>query len=267
MLLELSHVSKIYGDLHALDDLSLEVPRGQWLSVVGSSGSGKTTLMNIVGCMDTPTKGSVRLDGRELGSLNAAPHNDIRNKVLGQVYQKFHLIGHLTAVENVMVAQYYHSMTDEKEALEALENVGLADRADHLPSQLSGGEQQRVCIARALINHPEIVLADEPTGNLDETNEQLVLDIFSRLHEQGTTLIVVTHDSHVASCGQRQILLNHGRLVGEKLSEGDEGRRTSTMLDFADKPPGADGGGTTGAEIKSADEADPLGEPEPKEQR
>ncbi|EHM94045.1 ABC transporter ATP-binding protein [Actinomyces johnsonii] len=267
MLLELSHVSKIYGDLHALDDLSLEVPRGQWLSVVGSSGSGKTTLMNIVGCMDTPTKGSVRLDGRELGSLNAAQLTDIRKNVIGLVFQQFHLIGHLTAVENVMVAQYYHSMTDEKEALEALENVGLADRADHLPSQLSGGEQQRVCIARALINHPEIVLADEPTGNLDETNEQLVLDIFSRLHEQGTTLIVVTHDSHVASCGQRQILLNHGRLVGEKLSEGDEGRRTSTMLDFDDKPPGADGGGTTGAEIKSADEADPLGEPEPKEQR
>ena len=267
MLLELSHVSKIYGDLHALDDLSLEVPRGQWLSVVGSSGSGKTTLMNIVGCMDTPTKGSVRLDGRELGSRNAAQLTDNRKNVIGLVFQKFHLNGHHTAVENVMVAQYYHSMTDEKEALEALENVGLADRADHLPSQLSGGEQQRVCIARALINHPEIVLADEPTGNLDETNEQLVLDIFSRLHEQGTTLIVVTHDSHVASCGQRQILLNHGRLVGEKLSEGDEGRRTSTMLDFDDKPPGADGGGTTGAEIKSADEADPLGEPEPKEQR
>ena len=253
MLLELSHVSKIYGDLHALDDLSLEVPRGQWLSVVGSSGSGKTTLMNIVGCMDTPTKGSVRLDGRELGSLNAPQLTHNRKNGIGLVFQQ--------------LAQYYHSMTDEKEALEALENVGLADRADHLPSQLSGGEQQRVCIARALINHPEIVLADEPTGNLDETNEQLVLDIFSRLHEQGTTLIVVTHDSHVASCGQRQILLNHGRLVGEKLSEGDEGRRTSTMLDFADKPPGADGGGTTGAEIKSADEADPLGEPEPKEQR
>ena len=158
MLLELSHVSKIYGDLHALDDLSLEVPRGQWLSVVGSSGSGKTTLMNIVGCMDTPTKGSVRLDGRELGSLNAAQLTDIRKNVIGLVFQQFHLIGHLTAVENVMVAQYYHSMTDEKEALEALENVGLADRADHLPSQLSGGEQQRVCIARALINHPEIVL-------------------------------------------------------------------------------------------------------------
>ena len=132
-----------------------------------------------------------------------------------------------------MVAQYYHSMTDEKEALEALEGVGLGERAHHLPSQLSGGEQQRVCIARALINHPELVLADEPTGNLDETNEQLVLDIFSRLHEQGTTLIVVTHDAHVASCGQRQILLNHGRLVGERLNEDGQGRGEANMLDLA----------------------------------
>lgn len=212
VLLQLRHVSKIYGELHAVDDVSLEVPRGQWLSLVGSSGSGKTTLMNIIGCMDTATRGSVLLDGRELGRLNAAQLTEIRKNVIGLVFQQFHLIPHLTAVENVMVAQYYHSMTDEKEALEALGDVGLGERAHHLPSQLSGGEQQRVCIARALINHPEIVLADEPTGNLDEANEQLVLDIFARLHEAGTTLIVVTHDAHVASCGQRQILLNHGRL-------------------------------------------------------
>lgn len=233
MLLELSHVSKIYGDLHAVDDLSLSVPRGQWLSIVGSSGSGKTTLMNIIGCMDTPSTGTVTLDGRELGRLNASQLTQIRKNVIGLVFQQFHLVPHLTAVENVMVAQYYHSMTDEKEALEALEGVGLGERAHHLPSQLSGGEQQRVCIARALINHPELVLADEPTGNLDETNEQLVLDIFSRLHEQGTTLIVVTHDAHVASCGQRQILLNHGRLVGERLNEGGQGRGEANMLDLA----------------------------------
>ncbi|MCL3776694.1 MULTISPECIES: ABC transporter ATP-binding protein [unclassified Actinomyces] len=232
-LLQLRHVSKIYGDLHAVDDVSLDVPRGQWLSLVGSSGSGKTTLMNIIGCMDTPSKGSVLLDGRELGRLNAAQLTDIRKNVIGLVFQQFHLVPHLTAVENVMVAQYYHSMTDEKEALAALDNVGLAERAHHLPSQLSGGEQQRVCIARALINHPEIVLADEPTGNLDEANEQLVLDIFHRLHAQGTTLIVVTHDAHVASCGERQVLLNHGRLVGEKMNDGAERRRTSDMLDFA----------------------------------
>ncbi|WP_314719699.1 ABC transporter ATP-binding protein [uncultured Actinomyces sp.] len=232
MLLELSHVSKIYGDLAAVDDLSLTVPRGQWLSIVGSSGSGKTTLMNIIGCMDTPTKGTVTLDGRELGSLTAGQLTDIRKNVIGLVFQQFHLIPHLTAVENVMVAQYYHSMVDEKEARQMLDSVGLADRAHHLPSQLSGGEQQRVCIARALINRPELVLADEPTGNLDETNEQLVLDIFGRLHAQGTTLIVVTHDAHVASTGQRQILLNHGRLVGEKTNEGFEGRRAADMLDF-----------------------------------
>ena len=232
VLLQLRHVSKIYGELHAVDDVSLEVPRGQWLSLVGSSGSGKTTLMNIIGCMDTATRGSVLLDGRELGRLNAAQLTEIRKNVIGLVFQQFHLIPHLTAVENVMVAQYYHSMTDEKEALG---DVGLGERAHHLPSQLSGGEQQRVCIARALINHPEIVLADEPTGNLDEANEQLVLDIFARLHEAGTTLIVVTHDAHVASCGQRQILLNHGRLVGEKLNDGTEGRRSADMLDFGQK--------------------------------
>lgn len=232
-LLQLRHVSKIYGDLHAVDDVSLDVPRGQWLSLVGSSGSGKTTLMNIIGCMDTASKGSVLLDGRELGRLNAAQLTDIRKNVIGLVFQQFHLVPHLTAVENVMVAQYYHSMTDEKEAMEALEKVGLAERAHHLPSQLSGGEQQRVCIARALINHPEIVLADEPTGNLDEANEQLVLDIFERLHAQGTTLIVVTHDAHVASCGERQVLLNHGRLVGEKMNDGAGRRRTRDMLDFA----------------------------------
>ncbi|MBM6978886.1 MAG: ABC transporter ATP-binding protein [Actinomyces succiniciruminis] len=237
VLLELQHVSKIYGDLHAVDDLSLQVPRGQWLSVVGSSGSGKTTLMNIIGCMDTPTRGSVLLDGRELGRLNASQLTDIRKHVIGLVFQQFHLIPHLTAIENVMVAQYYHSMTDEKEALAALENVGLGERAHHLPSQLSGGEQQRVCIARALINHPQLVLADEPTGNLDEANEQLVLDIFARLHAAGTTLIVVTHDAHVASCGQRQILLNHGRLVGEKHNVGGAGRRESDMLDFGQGEP------------------------------
>ena len=234
-LVQLRHVSKIYGELHAVDDVTLDVPRGQWLSLVGSSGSGKTTLMNIIGCMDTPSEGSVLLDGRELGRLNAAQLTDIRKNVIGLVFQQFHLVPHLTAVETVMVAQYYPSMTDEKEALAALENVGLGERAHHLPSQLSGGEQQRVCIARALINHPEIVLADEPTGNLDEANEQLVLDIFARLHEAGTTLIVVTHDAHVASCGQRQILLNHGRLVGEKLNDGTEGRRSADMLDFGQK--------------------------------
>ena len=219
MLLELDHISKIYCDLHEVDDLSLTVPQGEWLAIVGSSGSGKTTLMNMIGCMDTPSKGSVSLEGRKLEDLNAGQLADVRKNLIGLVFQKFYLVPHLTAVENVMVAQYYHSVVDEKQALEALKKVGLKDRAHHLPSQLSGGEQQRVCVARALINNPKLILADEPTGNLDEKNEKIVLDLFRQLHEQGTTVIVVTHDALVASCAQREIMLNHGVLVGEKWND------------------------------------------------
>lgn len=219
MLLELDHVSKIYGDLHAVDDLSLSVDEGEWLAIVGSSGSGKTTLMNIIGCMDAPSQGSVSLEGRELNDLNASQLADVRKNVIGLVFQKFYLVPHLTAVENVMVAQYYHSVVNEQQAMEALANVGLAERAHHLPGQLSGGEQQRVCIARALINCPKLILADEPTGNLDETNEKIVLDLFRKLHDQGTTIIVVTHDALVASCAQREIMLNHGVLVGERWND------------------------------------------------
>lgn len=224
MLLELDHISKIYGDLHAVDDLSLTVPQGQWLAIVGSSGSGKTTLMNMIGCMDTPSKGSVMLEGRRLEDLNARQLADVRKNMIGLVFQKFYLVPHLTAVENVMVAQYYHSVVDEKQAMEALERVGLKERAHHLPGQLSGGEQQRVCIARALINCPKLILADEPTGNLDEKNEKIVLDLFRQLHEQGTTVIVVTHDALVASCAQREIMLNHGVLVGEQWND-EEAKR------------------------------------------
>ena len=216
MLLTLNHVSKIYGSLRAVDDLSLTVPQGEWLSIVGSSGSGKTTLMNIIGCMDSPSKGSVALQGRKLEDLNAGQLADVRKNVIGLVFQKFYLVSHLTAVENVMVAQYYHSVVDEAQAMEALERVGLKDRAHHLPSQLSGGEHQLVCVARALINCPKLLLADEPTGNLDEKNEQIVLDLFKQLHKQGTTIIVVTHDSLVAQCADREIMLNHGVLVGER---------------------------------------------------
>lgn len=216
MLLTLDHISKIYGSLRAVDDLSLTVPEGEWLSIVGSSGSGKTTLMNIIGCMDSPSKGSVSLQGRKLEDLNAGQLADVRKNVIGLVFQKFYLVPHLTAVENVMVAQYYHSVVDEAQAMDALDRVGLKDRAHHLPSQLSGGEQQRVCVARALINCPKLLLADEPTGNLDEKNEQIVLDLFKQLHNQGTTIIVVTHDSLVAQCADREIMLNHGVLVGER---------------------------------------------------
>jgi putative ABC transport system ATP-binding protein len=176
-------------------------------------------MMNIVGCMDKPTSGTVILDGINISKESARNLTNIRRDKIGLVFQQFHLINYLTAVENVMVAQYYHSMPDENEALQALERVGLADRAKHLPSQLSGGEQQRVCIARALINYPMLILADEPTGNLDETNEGIVLDIFRQLHRQGSTIVVVTHDPEVAEESERTIVLEHGRIAKTVLNK------------------------------------------------
>lgn len=218
-LLEVKNVSKIYGPLKALDNVDLTVENGEWVAIMGPSGSGKSTMMNIIGCMDKPTMGEVLLDGADISKESNKALTAIRRDKIGLIFQQFHLVNYLTAVENVMVSQYYHSMPDEKEALEALERVGLKDRAKHLPSQLSGGEQQRVCIARALINHPEIVLADEPTGNLDEANEGIVLEIFKQLHREGTTLIVVTHDPEVAEEAQRTVVLEHGRLVKEIINE------------------------------------------------
>ncbi|MBQ6174106.1 MAG: ABC transporter ATP-binding protein [Clostridia bacterium] len=218
-LLDIRHVSKIYGELRALDDVSLKVEQGEWVAIMGPSGSGKSTMMNIIGCMDKPTKGEVILDGTDIARESSKRLTDIRRDKIGLIFQQFHMVNYLTAVENVMVSQYYHSMPDEAEALEALDRVGLRERARHLPSQLSGGEQQRVCVARALINHPEIILADEPTGNLDETNENIVLDLFRQLHNEGTTLIVVTHDPEVADAAQRTIVLEHGRLVREVINE------------------------------------------------
>ena len=215
MLLELDHISKIYGDLHAVDDLSLTVPQGQWLAIVGSSGSGKTTLMNMIGCMDTPSKGSVMLEGRRLEDLNARQLADVRKNMIGLVFQKFYLVPHLTAVENVMVAQYYHSVVDEKQAMEALERVGLKERAHHLPGQLSGGEQQRVCIARALINCPKLILADEPTGNLDSASGLDIMRKLTALNEQGTSIILITHDNHLAQMAKRIVTIQDGRIISD----------------------------------------------------
>lgn len=211
-LLELKDISKIYGNVKALYDINLSVAKGDWLAIMGPSGSGKTTLMNIIGCMDKPSNGSVILDGTDIAKESSSNLTTIRRDKIGLIFQQFHLVNYLTALENVMVAQYYHSMPDEKEALLALERVGLGDRAKHLPMQLSGGEQQRVCIARALINYPTLILADEPTGNLDETNENIVLEIFKQLHKEGSTIIVVTHDPEVAEEAQKTVYLEHGHI-------------------------------------------------------
>lgn len=213
VLLEVKNVSKIYGDLHALKEVNFTVRKGEWIAIMGSSGSGKSTIMNIIGCMDKPSIGEVILDGQNITKESQTSLTKIRREKIGLIFQQFHLIPYLTALENVMVAQYYHSIPDEEEALQALERVGLKDRAKHLPSQLSGGEQQRVCIARALINSPEIILADEPTGNLDEVNEKIVIGILKQLHKEGSTIVVVTHDLEVGDVAERKIILEYGKIV------------------------------------------------------
>jgi hypothetical protein len=212
-ILVLDEISKIYGDLKALDKITLTVPEGEWLAIMGPSGSGKSTLMNIIGCMDKASMGKIKLAGKDISKLTPKELTVVRRDMIGLIFQQFHLVNYLTAVENVMMSQYYHSMPDEEEAMEALASVGLKERAKHLPNQLSGGEQQRLCIARALINHPKLLLADEPTGNLDEKNEMLVMEIFHKLHKAGSTIIVVTHDPEVAEQAERMVVLEHGKLA------------------------------------------------------
>jgi putative ABC transport system ATP-binding protein len=203
--------------IHALDHISLHVTAGEWLSIMGPSGSGKSTLVNLIGCLDRPTSGEIWLDGQNVAGISSSELNRMRAEKIGFIFQHFHLIPFLTAVENVMLAQYFHSMTDEKEAVDALSRVGLGDRAHHLPSQLSGGEQQRVCIARALINDPKIILADEPTGNLDAQNEEIVLRLLREFHQQGRTIVMVTHDPVVARLADRRIELHHGKIASQEV--------------------------------------------------
>jgi putative ABC transport system ATP-binding protein len=205
------------GAIHALDHISLHVEKGEWLSIMGPSGSGKSTLVNLIGCLDRPTSGEIWLDGQNVAGISSNELNRVRAEKIGFIFQQFHLIPFLTAVENVMLAQYFHSMTDEKEAIEALTRVGLGGRAHHLPSQMSGGEQQRVCIARALINDPKIILADEPTGNLDAVNEEIVLRLLREFHQQGRTIVMVTHDPVVARLADRRIEFHHGKIESQEV--------------------------------------------------
>src|SRR3974390_3277389 len=173
---------KEYGTLRALDGISFHIQAGEWVALMGPSGSGKTTLINILGGLDTRTSGHVVFDGVDLANRGENELVRYRAEKIGFIFQQFHLVPYLNALENVMLAQYFHSTTDEREARAELERVGLGDRLDHLPSELSGGEQQRVAVARALINQPKLILADEPTGNLDEANEEIVIGLFRDLH-------------------------------------------------------------------------------------
>ena len=209
-IIKISHLCKNFGEVKALQDINFSVLQGQWLAIMGPSGSGKSTLLNILSLMDEQSSGEYFLDGTNVQSLDESAKIKIRREKIGLIFQQFHLIPYLNALENVMLAQFYHSSVDEEDARAVLEKVGLAHRLKHLPSELSGGEQQRLCIARALINNPELLLADEPTGNLDEANEKIVLDLLKQLKNEGKTIVLITHNETLGRQADTMMILRHG---------------------------------------------------------
>ncbi|MBX0881468.1 ABC transporter ATP-binding protein [Campylobacter jejuni] len=211
-LIKINNLNKEFGKVKALNNINLSVYEGEWLAIMGPSGSGKSTLLNILSLMDTPSSGEYILDNENLEQMDEEQKITLRREKIGLVFQQFHLTPYLNALENVMLSQYYHSSVDEEDAKMVLEKVGLSHRLTHLPSQLSGGEQQRVCIARALINNPELLLADEPTGNLDEANEQIVLQTLQKLKNEGKTIVLITHNPDLAKFADRTLILQHGVL-------------------------------------------------------
>lgn len=211
-LIKINNLNKEFGQVKALNNINLSIYEGEWLAIMGPSGSGKSTLLNILSLMDTPSSGEYILDNENLEQMDEEQKITLRREKIGLVFQQFHLIPYLNALENVMLSQYYHSSVDEEDAKMVLEKVGLSHRLTHLPSQLSGGEQQRVCIARALINNPELLLADEPTGNLDEANEQIVLQTLQKLKNEGKTIVLITHNPDLAKFADRTLILQHGVL-------------------------------------------------------
>jgi putative ABC transport system ATP-binding protein len=227
-LIEVQELTKVYGAgpaaVHALDGVNLIIDEGEFVAIMGASGSGKSTVMNILGCLDRPTEGRYWLGGEDVSKLNKAQLADIRNRQIGFVFQSYNLLARSSALKNVMLPLMYSrrerrsASEREKLAREALEAVGLGDRTDHRPNEMSGGEQQRVAIARALVNEPLLILADEPTGNLDTSSSQEVVDILRGFHERGRTIIMITHEPDLGAQAERIVTLIDGRVV-----DGEEG--------------------------------------------
>jgi len=227
-LLRLSGLSRIYGEevkVHALDDVSLTIERGEFLSIVGPSGSGKSTMLGLLGLLDLPSLGTLEVDGTSVSELSDARRSELRGDVVGFIFQQFHLIPHLDARRNVETALLYRGLSarDRRErAMTALEAVGLAPRHEHRPVQMSGGEQQRCAIARAIVTDPQLLLADEPTGALDSTNAANVMEIFRGLNDGTRSIAIVTHDPAVAAAADRRVSMRDGKVVADEQLSGGE---------------------------------------------
>mgnify|MGYP000036677182 FL=1 len=221
--IRLRDIKKIYKmggqELAALNGINLDIKRGEFAALMGPSGSGKSTLMNILGCLDRPTVGSYELEGKEVAHLSDDELAVMRNKHIGFVFQNFNLLSRISSLENVALPLVYAGVgasERRKRALQVLEAVGLGDRAEHLPNELSGGQRQRVAIARALVNNPEIIMADEPTGNLDTKSTKEIMEIFQEMHGRGKTIILVTHEPEIAVCANRQLLVRDGGITRDE---------------------------------------------------
>ena len=228
-MIEMQDIVKQYtlgGEtIYALDHVSLRVEKGEYVTIIGPSGSGKSTLMNLIGCLDTADSGSYLLNGKPIRKYRERQLAEVRSKQIGFIFQGFNLLPKLSALENVelpMIYQGVRASERKKRAVAALERVGLDERMKHRPNQLSGGQQQRCAIARAIAVHPSLILADEPTGNLDQKTGREILTIFDELHQAGNTIVLITHDPKVARCGQRMIRIEDGRLYEPKEADADD---------------------------------------------
>jgi len=227
-MIELQDITKVYrmGDteVRALDGVNLCIEAGEWSAIMGPSGSGKSTLMNILGCLDQPTGGSYRLDGVEVAQMNDQGLAAVRNRKIGFIFQTFNLLSRTTALDNVELPMVYAGKNGRRErAVAALERVGLGDRMHHRPNELSGGQQQRVAIARALVNDPAIILADEPTGNLDSKSGAEIIEILHQLHDQGLTIVMVTHDADIAHECERIVHIHDGQITADEWLRAQSG--------------------------------------------